>query len=262
MYRHYFLGISLFLISCSVEDLAYENDLDPQNPEFTEPQTTLKPVSSDNFSKSSFVIEWQGNISSMEFRHKLDQKAWSEWEIQTSTTLNYLDEGSHLFLVQGRYLSGYVEATPDSLPFTTDAVTGPGLRIAPLFKEAVNGDAFTVDIMAEDLSNVAGAEILILFDASVLAYQSIDKGEFFGRAQGLVLEITKLKASNLLQIDIGAYNGTFPAASGTGVIATIHFNTLKVGQSSLTLQNDCSLRDKDNNVLTYNSLVNGLVDVK
>jgi len=27
-------------------------------------------------------------------------------------------------------------------------------------------------------------------------------------------------------------------------------------------QQDCSLRDKDNYVLTYNSLVNGLVDVK
>jgi len=46
------------------------------------------------------------------------------------------------------------------------------------------------------------------------------------------------------------------------VIATLHFNTLKVGQSALTLQQDCSLRDKDNNVLTYNILVNGLVDVK
>ena len=65
-----------------------------------------------------------------------------------------------------------------------------------------------------------------------------------------------------MQIDIGAYNGTLSAASGTGVIATIHFNTLKVGQSTLVLQQDCSLRDKDNNVLTYNSLVNGLVDVK
>jgi len=256
------LCLVLFIASCDVEDIGYENELDPENPSFTEPQTTLKPVSSDNFSKSSFVVEWQGSISSMEFRHKLDQKAWSQWEIQTSTTLNYLDEGSHLFLVQGRYLSGYVEATPDSLSFITDAVTGPALRIAPLYKEAVNGDAFTVDIMAEDLSNVAGAEILILFDTSVLAYQSIDKGEFFGRAQGLVLEITKLKASNLLQIDIGAYNGTLSAASGTGVIATIHFNTLKVGQSALTFQNDCSLRDKDNNVLNYNSLVNGLIDVK
>ena len=262
MYRFYLVGISFFLISCTVEDLAYENDLDPQNPEFTEPQTTIKPVSSDNFAKSSFVIEWQGIISSMEFRYKLDEKEWSNWDIQTSATLNYLDEGSHLFLVRGRYLSGYEEATPDSLPFSTDAVTGPALRIAPLYKETVNGDAFTVDIMAEDLSNVAGAEIFILFDASVLAYQSIDKGEFFGRAQGQVLEITKLKTSNLLQIDIGAYNGTYPAASGSGVIATLHFNTLKVGQSALTLQQDSSLRDKDNNVLSTNILVNGLVDVK
>jgi len=262
MYRLYYVGILFCFISCTVEDLAYENELDPQNPEFTEPETTIKPVSSDNFSKSSFVVEWQGNISSMEFRHKLDQKDWSGWDIQTSTTLNYLDEGSHLFLVEGRYLSGYVEATPDSLSFTTDAVTGPALRIAPLYKEAVNGDTVTIDIMAEDLSNVTGAEIFLLFDASVLAYKNIDKGEFFGRALGQVLEITKLKTSNLLQIDIGAYSGTYPAASGSGVIATVHFNTLKVGQSPITLQQDSSLRDKDNNVLSTNILVNGLVDVK
>ena len=256
------LSLVLFIISCDVEDIGYENELDPENPSFTEPQTTIKPVSSDKFTLNSFVVEWVGSISSMEFRHKLDQKAWSNWDIQTSTTLNYLDEGSHLFLVEGRYLSGYEEATPDSLAFITDAVTGPALRIAPLYKEAINGDAVTIDIMAEDLSNVSAAEILLIFDASVLAYQSIDKGEFFGRAQGQVLEITTLKTSNLLQIDIGAYNGTYPAASGSGVIATLHFNTLKVGQSALTLQQDCSLRDKDNNVLTYNILVNGLVDVK
>lgn len=256
------LFLSFFILSCDVDPLVYENDLDPQNPTFTEPETIIKPVSTDKFQVNSFVIEWEGNISSMEFSHKLDQKNWSDWDIQTSTTLNYLDEGSHVFLVQGRYLSGYIEATPDSLTFITDAVTGPALRFEPMYKEVVNSEPFSIDIMAEDLSNVAGVEVFILFDPSVLAYQSIDKGEFFERAQGQVLEITKLKADNLLQIDIGAFNGTKSAVSGSGIIATLNFTSLKLGQSSLSIQQESTLRDKDNNILTVNALVSGLIVVK
>jgi len=262
---HYRISILalFFLFACSdVEELTFDNELDPQNPTFTEPQTTLRPISQDNFLKNNFVVEWDGNISSMEFSHRLDQQPWSEWDIQSYTTLNYLDEGSHTFSVKGRYLSGYEEAVADSVSFIINAVTGPALRIAPLYKEATYGDLFSIDIMAEDLVNVAGVEVLLLFDASVLTYQRVEAGEFFTRAQGQVLEISKLKGANLVQIDIGAYDGDYPSASGSGIVATVFFNSLKAGQSSLTMQQNSSLRDKDNNVLSMNSLVNGIVVVK
>ena len=254
--------ITLFIFACTdIEDVVLENELDPENPSYVEPQTIIKPVSQDNFVKNSFVIEWEGIIANMEFSYKRDQQKWSNWTIQTYTTLNYLDEGPHTFFVKGRYLSGYQEAIPDSISFTTNAVTGPALRVAPLYKETVNGDLFNVDLMAEDLSNVAGAEVLLLFDATVLAYQRVESGEFFARAQGDVLELSKLKSANLVQINIGAYNGTYRSASGSGVIARVYFKSIKAGQSTLIIQQGSTLRDKDNKTLTLNSLVNGIVVV-
>ena len=89
--------------------------------------------------------------------------------LQFATTLNYLDEGSHTFSVKGRYLSGYEEAVADSVSFIINAVTGPALRIAPLYKETTYGDLFSIDIMAEDLVNVAGVEVLLLFDVDGLS---------------------------------------------------------------------------------------------
>ena len=50
------LCLVLFIISCDVEDIGYENELDPENPSFTEPQTTIKPVSSDKFNSLEIPI--------------------------------------------------------------------------------------------------------------------------------------------------------------------------------------------------------------
>ena len=255
--------ITILVFQCGeIEDYELDNELDPNNPVFTEPQTTIRPIPSSNLTKSSFIVDWEGNISSMEFRHKLDQNPWTDWGIQTSTSLDYLDEGSHTFSVQGRYLSGYQEAIPDSVVFITDAVTGPALRIAPLYKESANGDLFSVDIMAEDLSGVAAVELLVLFDPNVISFFKAEKGEFFTRAQGYVLEISKLKESNQVQINIGTYNGSSKVVSGSGVICRIFFNSLKVGQSTLSLQQSSSTRDSQNNNILINQLVNGIVVIK
>ena len=116
--------------------------------------------------------------------------------------------------------------------------------------------------MAEDLTNVAGVEILVLFDASTLSFQGADAGEFFTRAQGQIIEISKLKGANLVQVNIATYDGDYPSASGSGIIATIFFNSLKAGQSTLKLQQDSSLRDKDNNILSLNQSVDGIVVIK
>ena len=75
------------------------------NPDFIPPDTFLisDEIEGSIFDISSVTIEWEGSENVTEFSYNLDSLQWSSWSTETAVTLEYLDEGSHVFYVKGRY---------------------------------------------------------------------------------------------------------------------------------------------------------------
>ena len=100
---------------------------------------------------NSLTLSWEGNEFASDFSYRLEpldyakivgiDTAWSEWSIDTSVTLTYLDEGSYNFYVKSRFNIDSEEAVPDSVFFLVDAVMGPALRMYPLYQAVSHGSS-------------------------------------------------------------------------------------------------------------------------
>ena len=261
------IGVILLFISCDVDDVEYENPLDPGNPEYEEPNTTISsPQQGLTYYEHSFVATWEGNKEDMTFRTKLDDGDWSyqlgdtDWYQYKFMNLEYLDEGEHAFLVQGRYISGDVEPQPDSVSFTINAVTGPALRFYHMETTASINDQITLDIYAEEVSNIDGAEIIIDFDPSMVRVDGWNIGQFMETAGVDPLSFTEIdNTGGEAILDIGVMGATLDDVSGTGIIASLEITLLATGQTELTFNNQSTLRDKDNNDVDIVETVKGII---
>ena len=261
------IGVILLFISCGVDDVGYDNPLDPDNPVYEEPNTTIiNPQPGITYYEHSFVAMWAGNKEDMSFRTKLDDGNWShqlsdaDWYPYEFMNLEYLDEGEHAFLVQGRYVSGDVEPQPDSVSFTINAVTGPALRMYHLHTTASVDDQITLDIYAEEVSNIAGAEIIIDFDPSMVRVDGWNIGQFMETAGVDPLSFTEIdNTGGEAILDIAVLGATPDDVSGTGIIASLEITLLAAGQTELTFNNQSTIRNKDNNEVDIVEAVKGII---
>ena len=98
-----FLGV--FIFSC-----------DEYDPNSGTPKSDIHDVSildGSTLFTNSLTLSWEGNEFASDFSYRLEpldyakivgiDTAWSEWSIDTSVTLTYLDEGSYNFYVKSRF---------------------------------------------------------------------------------------------------------------------------------------------------------------
>ena len=270
MVRLFYISIAAVFFSCGVDDINYDNPLDPTNPTYVGPTTSINsPLQGITYDEHSLVAEWQGNKEGMTYRTKIDDNNWSHqleeenWYPYEFMLLEYLDEGSHTFLVQGRYVSGDLQAQPDSVSFTIDAVSGPALRIYQMYNSASVNQQISLDIYAEEVSNVAGAEIIINYDPTKILVDSWDIGPFMETANVDPLAFTDINnTSGETTLDIGVM-GVFPDdVSGTGIIASLNITILAVGETQLTFDNQTTLRYDDNAVVNNVDLVQTIINIE
>lgn len=270
MKRLLYIGIAAIFISCGVDDINYDNPLDPENPAYEAPSTVISnPLQGITYDEHSLVAEWQGNKEGMTYRTKLDDNNWSHqlgdetWYPYEFMPLEYLDEGTHAFLVQGRYVSGDLEPQPDSVAFTIDAVTGPALRIYRMYNTAAVNDQLALEIYAEEVSSIAGAEITINFDPSKVRVDGWEIGPFMETAGVDPLAFTEINnTSGETTLNIGVM-GVFPDdVSGTGIIASLDITLLSVGETQLTFDNQTTLRYDDNAAVSNVELVRTIILVE
>ena len=277
MKRFGILGAVIFFFSCGVDDVEYDNPLDPGNPDYEEPNTTISsPQQGITYYEHSFVATWAGNKEDMSFRTKLDDGNWShqlsdaDWYAYEFMNLEYLDEGEHAFLVQGRYISGDVEPQPDSVTFSINAVTGPALRFYHMQTTASINDQITLDIYAEEVSNIAGAEIIVEFDTIKVRVDGWNIGTFMETAGQEPLSFWEIDTSfweidttlGVTILDIGVMGATPDDVSGTGIIASLEITLLAAGETELTFNNQSTLRDNDNNEVVIVEMVKGIILVE
>jgi hypothetical protein len=116
---------------------------------------------------------------------------------------------------------------------------------------------------AEEVSNIAGAEIIVDFDPSMVRVDGWNIGTFMETAGVDPLSFTEIdNNSGEATLDIAVLGATPDDVSGTGIIASLEITLLAAGQTELTFNNQSTIRDKDNNEVDIVEAVKGIILVE
>lgn len=117
----------------------------------------------------------------------------------------------------------------------------PILGITPDNKTVTAGDIFTLDVTVTDITDLGSFVFDLKFDPSILSVSSIHEGSFLPGAG-----FTTFNPGTFGSGEVGLISGDllFGGASGSGVLASITFDALAVGTSSIILAS-AVLEDSD-----------------
>jgi hypothetical protein len=128
--------------------------------------------------------------------------------------------------------------TPSPTPYPNPCLAGSGADVC-VKPESLNvsaGDAFSVDIVADDVSNLGAYSLILAFDPSVVAYDSISNGPFLGSSGRAVNCFTPTVLPGSVTYTCVTTGSTPPGPSGAGILATVSFTALAEGTTALSLQ--------------------------
>jgi hypothetical protein len=120
--------------------------------------------------------------------------------------------------------------------FLLPTVLAQTISVIPSSQTLTLGDTITIEIQASGVTDLYGMQFDLSFDETKLQYISITEGQFL-QSGASTFEVGPTSTSNGL-IDNYAITRLSPATTGvdgSGVLATIEFQALAIGTSSLTL---------------------------
>ncbi len=255
------LSAALFFFTCEKLEPVADNPLDPDNPDYDPPEVLISegPAEGETIETSAVTFQWTGNELATSYRYRFDSEVWSDWFSSTSVSLDYLDEGDHSFAVQSQYETGDTSVVL-YVSFVVDAVTGPALMFYPRRHIASVGETVTFQILAEEVEDLTAAEFSISFDPADLEIISITQGSMFTESGESIFHAEN--GSGTLYILTAILGGENPSVSGTGDLVTIEVSVVQTGETELTFDGSEVFRDPENNSISVNSAVNGLVVVE
>ncbi|MEW6620242.1 MAG: T9SS type A sorting domain-containing protein [bacterium] len=119
------------------------------------------------------------------------------------------------------------------------------LRIVPSSKVIHRGTESTVDVLIEDVTNMAGAELFLSFNPDILEVSTITSGEF--PQGGMVVQRYDNSTGSIYY-----FVGLIGSATGSGVLCSIRFRGEDEGTSSLCFGTSTTLRDASSNAIPFN----------
>jgi rhodanese-related sulfurtransferase len=128
------------------------------------------------------------------------------------------------------------------------------VSVSPQTITASTGDTFTIDVIVDSAgSEIYGAQYELYFDNTILSATSQTQGSFLTQDDATANEFANNFNNTLGKIVYGeARMGTPTGVTGSGVLASITFETIKSGTSALTLS---YIMLVDSNGLSYIMLV-------
>ena len=183
----------------------------------------------------------------------------SDWIAETSDTLSYLDDGNYQFTIKSRYDVGFEEVGGDSILFTIDAVTGPGLRFYPLYQAISSGSNVDIYLYVEDILDLTGMELHLSYSPATLQIMAVNPANMllgstiFYKDMEYGAGMTRIIASG----------EDFTGINGTGAIAQLKFMSVDPGLAFISILETpgaTQLRDSQNDTLHY-VVKNGLIEV-
>ena len=177
-----------------------------------------------------------------------DQWIWDRVHAEGQPEGPYvLTAGSHSL----RFRAREANARLDAVLITNDPSLTPSdvrpcaakVKVSPASRQVPLSGTFTVDVVAENATNLAAYQVKVLYDPATVHVTEVTQGPFLGSTGRTVIPSNPNIDNAAGQVAFGAFTvGAQPGASGNGVLATITFRPRSVGTSALRLQ-DLQLAD-------------------
>ena len=101
----------------------------------------------------------------------------------------------------------------------------------------LSAGAFTVDLTAENVTNLAGFQTNLVYDPAIVSVSGVSVAAFLGSTGRTVAPVGPTIDNLAGKVTFGAFSfGSQPGASGAGTLATITFLPKSVGATALRLQ--------------------------
>jgi hypothetical protein len=257
-----FIGL-LFIWTCEDVPIVQDNPLDNNNPDYVPPTVafTSGPADGQTIDASGVTFSWEGNELISEYRTKRNDEAWNDWNDATTLVWEYLDEGTYQMALQGRYDSGDTSDVV-SVGFIVDAVQGPALIFHPRAITTSVGSSVTFQVMAEEVTDLTAAQFNFNFDPSKLEILAVTQGSMLQISGASIFNADYDNTAGSVSIITAALGGSQPSVNGTGVLVELEIQVNIAGTSTLEFDGTELFRDPDNNDVSINETVGGLVVVE
>lgn len=118
--------------------------------------------------------------------------------------------------------------------------SGTALRVEPPNQEvALSGGTFQVDVMVESVNHLGAFQFDLAYDAARVNVDGVALGSFLGSSGCTVGEVAPVIDNVNGRVTYGGFVvGTCSGPSGDGVVATVTFQPMDVGESDLILENE------------------------
>tara|TARA_B110000438_G_C15633954_1_gene572227 strand:- start:28 stop:849 length:822 start_codon:yes stop_codon:yes gene_type:complete len=259
----------LFFIACEeLPDLSqnpFEADSEDQIPEIL---FLDKYINGDNA-----ALNWSGNKYSLGYSYKLsinnnindyiDLFNWSEWTLDSSISLSYLDEGDYKFNLRTHF--NFDKEAQDSILFNIDNIAFNSVRISPLIQYKAINDNFLVEVYLEEVTSVSGISLEIGYYSDDIEISSFGWGSIINQMNFSSESISIIPNPTFdlgnIKFDI-AFSGT--GFSGTGSLIQLVFSSStsssNLSETSIFI-NKALLLDSEGLPIAINEIVNGIIRI-
>jgi hypothetical protein len=261
MNKRLFILIGLLCLwTCEEAEFIQDNPLDESNPDYVPPTVafTSGPTDGQTIDASGVTFSWEGNELISEYRTKRNDEAWNDWSDATTLVWEYLDEGAYQMALQGRYDSGDTSYVV-SVGFIVDAIQGPALIFHPRVVTTTVGSSVTIQVMAEEVTDLMGAQFNINFDPSKLEILAIAQGPMLQISGESIFNADYDNTAGSISVVTAALGGSQPSVDGTGILVELEIKVNTAGTSTLEFDGTELFRDPENNDVSINETVDGLV---
>ena len=255
------LGI-FFLFSCEdISTFEVDNPFDPQNPTYVAPSVTINsgPNENETITAPSAAFSWVGNTEGMTFRYFVDADLKQDWDDINSVLIEHLDEGAHQFGVQGKYPTGDASDTIN-VNFNVNAVSGPSLLFLPRKQIAPAGGKLQFNILAEEVDGLAATSFNLAYNASLVQIDSIVVGDYIGENAESIFYKEINNSSGTASVITALLGSSSPTFSGTASIVKVYTTVKTVGLSQIEFDGTETFRNLNNEIITINSAIGGIID--
>jgi hypothetical protein len=171
-----------------------------------------------------------------------DDSVWVAWEFYSDESVNY----------KGPFVDDIVIWKWDEPPPCR-------VWIEPPHKDVVRGSTFTFDVWIDDVNNLGGFQFDLDYDPNIVhvdvsaPHDGADPGPFPGSTGRSVFELGPTVNNTTGDMTYGVYTtGSAPGPSGSGLLATIHFEAMNEGENSPLDLNNVEVTDTYGNLLSCN----------
>lgn len=262
----------LFLLMWQCEtflDPELNNPIDSTSSDYVEPKTIILegPDYNSVVNTDDVTFRWTGNETAYEYKYLFDNLEWSDWSTDTVAHFTYLDDDYHVFSVKARNRAKVEEDSIHARIFRVDAVHGPALRFYPRHVSVAQNEVFTVEIYAEEVTDMAGVYLEIPMNPEGLEYVShmvySSEDAFLAKNSDNVLSVEEADETNdRLKITLARVSGTEPEVDGTGALIQMIYRYTGTTDAQIEIPSTCYYQNEAMEDIVFSELVGCVVEAK